>query len=288
MVEDRPSLTAVCVSFARAVATIDRGAPGEGLDFSAQGLLPPAARALLGAVAMGATVSPRTIRAVRALSMGVVDHCEMRSLAIDEVARGALAHGARQLVLLGAGLDARGWRLREAASARVFEVDHPATQRYKRRRAPPSSGNVSFVPVDFERDDLGAELEAAGHDPTVPTLWIWEGVTPYLPIEATRATLRILTDRSGPGSTLAVTYVTPELVRVPDALKPFVTAGFAVLGEPLRGAIAPEAFAGLLESCGLHLASDTGLDDWRSRHEGARAPLVRIEERLAVARTRDA
>src|SRR4051812_38654810 len=152
MFDDLPSLTALAVSFARAVATVDRGAPGAGLDPVAIRLLPAPARAVVDAVAMTSAVTPLPARAVRLLSWGLVDHCELRSLSIDAVARAALRRGTKQLVILGAGLDARAWRLPEAQSARTFEIDHPATQRYKRARAGHATGELHFVPVDFERD----------------------------------------------------------------------------------------------------------------------------------------
>ncbi len=286
MLADLPSLTAVAVSFARALVTLDQGAPGEGLDPVARRLLPGPARAVLSAVSFGEQVSPLTLRALRALSLGLVDHLELRSLAIDAVARRMLGATTRQLVILGAGLDARAWRLREAEGARVFEVDHPATQRYKQPRAGATGANVRFVPVDFERDSLGDCLARAGHDASSPTLWIWEGVTMYLPREATLATLRVVAGRSARGSTLAVTYATPELSSLPSALAPYVERAFRLLGEPLRGAMTQSEVAVALAGVGFDVTEDTGGDDWRRGHCPDRAPRVRIAERLAVATRR--
>src|SRR5439155_9675144 len=187
--------------------TIDGGAPGEGLDPFARLLLPRPVRALVDGIDRASRVSPAVLRAARFVSIGLIDHCELRSLAIDAVARAALEGGVSQLVILGAGLDARAWRLPEASRARTFEVDHPATQRYKRLRLGDGGdrggrADVTFVSVDFERDSLGARLDEAGHDVRDSTLWIWEGVTPYLVREATASTLRIVGDRSAKGSTL--------------------------------------------------------------------------------------
>jgi methyltransferase (TIGR00027 family) len=283
-----PSLTAVAVSFARALVTLDQGAPGEGLDPVARRFLPGPARAVLAAVSLGEQVSPLTIRALRALSLGLVDHLELRSLAIDAVAvaRRVLRSSARQLVILGAGLDARAWRLPEAEGARVFEVDHPATQRYKQPRAGAAGADVRFVAVDFERDSLDACLARAGHDASSPTLWIWEGVTMYLPREATLATLRVVAGRSAAGSTLAVTYVTPELSSLPAALAPYVERAFHLLGEPLRGVMTESEVAVALAEVGFDVVEDGGVDDWGREFCPDRARRARIAERLAVATRR--
>jgi methyltransferase (TIGR00027 family) len=98
----------------------------------------------------------------------------------------------------------------------VYEVDHPASQQAKRARAAGLrmvAGEVRFVPVDFARDDLDDRLAQAGHDPAVPTLWIWEGVVPYLTGAEVRATLAVVAGRSAPASRLVVAYVAPSVVR---------------------------------------------------------------------------
>ncbi|EIV92067.1 class I SAM-dependent methyltransferase [Frankia sp. QA3] len=125
---------------------------------------------------------------------------------------GAVPAAAAQVVILGAGLDGRAWRMAELAATPVFEVDHPASQRDKRDRAgelAPVGSSPRFVPVDFSRDDLAAALAAAGHRRSVPTIWIWEGVVPYLTRGEVARTLRIVGDRSAAGSRLIVHYHTP-------------------------------------------------------------------------------
>ena len=146
----------------------------------------------------------------RAISFGVVDHCELRSLAIDAVVVDALERDVPQFVILGAGLDARALRLAAASRATVFEVDHPATQRYKRARVPVGERAARFVAVDFERDSLNDRLAEAGHDVSRPTVWVWEGTTMYLAPEATRATIDVVARRSAPRSVLAVTNLRPR------------------------------------------------------------------------------
>ena len=137
--------------------------------------------------------------ATRMLSLGMVDHVSLRTAAIDDSVSASVAAGCEQLVILGAGLDGRAWRLEALRDVEVFEVDHPATQAEKRRRVArlaPRAREVRFVAVDFERQRLADRLAAAGHDATRATCWIWEGVTPYLVAPAIESTLHDIGDRS--------------------------------------------------------------------------------------------
>src|SRR5256885_4200213 len=113
---------------------------------------------------------------VRAAAEGVA----ARTVAIDDAVK---ARATPQVVILGAGLDTRAWRMAELAHATVFEVDHPSSQRDKQHRIaalPPPTGPLTLVPVDFTTDRLDNSLHAAGHRADKPTTWLWEGVVPYL------------------------------------------------------------------------------------------------------------
>ncbi|HLY43428.1 MAG TPA: SAM-dependent methyltransferase [Terracidiphilus sp.] len=106
----------------------------------------------------------------------------------------AVAKGVRQIVILGAGLDTFALRNPYAALEMcIYEVDHPATQESKRQRMAEAQLAVPpwliFVPVDFERDDLGEKLAAAGLQQNSPAFFTWLGVTPYLTQEAIGSTL---------------------------------------------------------------------------------------------------
>lgn len=103
-----------------------------------------------------------------------------RTVAIDDAVR---EHSSEQLVILGAGLDARAWRMVELVGTVVFEVDRPATQVNKRERLgkqTPTAAEVRFVATDFAQQGLGEALDRTGHRVDVPTTWVWEGVVPYL------------------------------------------------------------------------------------------------------------
>ncbi|MFN3958452.1 MAG: class I SAM-dependent methyltransferase [Parvularculaceae bacterium] len=100
-----------------------------------------------------------------------------------------------QYVILGAGYDSFVWRRPDLVRRfRVFEVDHPASQAFKRARAGaiglPRCEDVSYVAIDFEKETLISALERSGFDWTAPTFFGWLGVTMYLTTEATEATLR--------------------------------------------------------------------------------------------------
>ena len=151
----------------------------------------------------------------------------------------AIAEGVGQYVILGAGFDTFALRRPDVADrVRVFELDHPATQRAKRERlrrlglAPPP--NLAFVPVDFEVDALDAALASAGFDATRPAFFSWLGVTYYLTLEAIRETLDRIAAGAGPGSFLLLDYKLPTSELPParavaDQLDRFV----ARLGEPM-------------------------------------------------------
>ena len=129
-----------------------------------------------------------------------------RTVAVDDAVR---AGGNRQLVIVGAGLDGRAWRMPELSGVEVFEVDHPASQEDKRQRAAdlrPMVGSLRFVAVDLAEAPLGPALAAAGHDEAVATTWVLEGVIPYLTRQHAAATVAAIVERSAPGSRLVVHY----------------------------------------------------------------------------------
>jgi len=129
-----------------------------------------------------------------------------RTVAIDDAVRAA---GNPQLVIIGAGLDGRAWRMPDLADVAVFEVDHPASQEDKQDRAAglsPTAGSLQFVAVDLAEAPLGPALEEAGHDEAVPTTWVLEGLVPYLTRQQAAATVAAVAARSAPSSRLVVHY----------------------------------------------------------------------------------
>lgn len=176
-----------------------------------------------------------------------------RTVAIDAELRDA---AMPQVVILGAGLDGRAWRMRELASSLVFEVDHPDSQQQKLERIGSLSQKareVRFVPVDFACGDLAHALDAAGHDARLPTAWLWEGVVMYLDRDEIETTLRVIENRSPSGSRLIVAYHQPAWMLL------LLAVIVRRLGEPIRTVLTPRQMRQLLARYGFYTRWDRGL-----------------------------
>lgn len=148
---------------------------------------------------------------------GVVGWLLARERAIDDYLLCMAEEGIEQLVILGAGYDARAYRFaRKLGDAQVFEVDTPATQAAKRQRVEMFLDEVDlalhFVAVDFEKQTLAAELLKAGYDPGKKTLHLLQGVIPYLTDDAVERLLNFVRTQSGAGSAIVFDYVDKAVV----------------------------------------------------------------------------
>ncbi len=149
---------------------------------------------------------------------GVEGFLVARTRFIDDYLQARLDEGIEQLVILGAGFDSRAYRFPSLAGrVKVFEVDHPATQRVKLARLAQIFGatppRVEYVAIDFERAALGQRLRECGYDERLKTLFIWEGVTMYLTPAAVDATLDFVAHHSRPGSSIIFDYVYAAVIR---------------------------------------------------------------------------
>lgn len=183
-----------------------------------------------------------------------------RARFIEDLVEEQAGHGVAQYVVLGAGLDTFAQRRPEiAARLRVFEIDQPGTQAWKRRRLIELGYGIPdwlrLVPVDFEAGaDWWEQLSDAGFDPGRPTVVACTGVTMYLTKDATAATLRRLA-LLAPGSTLAMTFMLPAAL-VDDADRPALEATepqARAAGTPFISFYAPQEM--------LALARDAGFKD---------------------------
>jgi methyltransferase (TIGR00027 family) len=133
----------------------------------------------------------------------------------DDNVADALASGIGQVVILGAGLDTRAYRLVAPAGALAFELDQPTNTDYKLRRLRMIYGGVPqrvhVIPVDFEADDLATVLSSAGFEIKRPALFVWEAVTQYLTEQSVRATFTFLA-KAPAGSRLIFTYVRADFL----------------------------------------------------------------------------
>jgi methyltransferase (TIGR00027 family) len=134
---------------------------------------------------------------------------------IDDKTLEALRTGSEVVVILGAGLDTRAYRLPELAAVPVFEVDLPESIAYKRKQVEDVLGevpsHVRLVPVDFDAQDLGSVLAEHGYELERSAFFVWEGVTQYLSEEGVRDTLRFLA-KAAPGSRLVFTYLRKDFL----------------------------------------------------------------------------
>jgi len=184
----------------------------------------------------------------------------------------AVSRGIRQLVVLGAGLDTFSLR-NPYPDLRIFEVDHPATQAWKRKciadsgLAEPTA--TRFVPVDFERQSLSAELAAAGMQSSEPCFFIWLGVVPYLTKEAIFNTLSWIA--AVPGSEVVFDYSEPAQNRdaVGQATLAFHAARVASVGEPWISFFVPTELAKSMRELGFDEIEDIESGDVAARFSGA-------------------
>ncbi len=255
----------------------------------------PGARQLLSPVwsacyRVASRLTKRAPPARRARGMAQLDVITLRVAAIDAEIEAAVAGGCRQLVILGAGMDTRAFRLEALGAVPVFEVDHPATQAYKRRAAVPlhpRAGSLTYAPVNFERDSLAERMRAAGLRFDVPTVWAWEGVVMYLTDEALRRTLADVARCSAPGSVLLANYHEPD-GKAEGRDRHLIRVLLALLREPQIGTRPRETMHAEVRRAGFDIVSDTRPYEWALRlgaHEpagyGARISHLLVARRAA-------
>src|SRR5262245_56368822 len=180
----------------------------------------------------------------------------VRTRHIDKAFTDALQDGAAQVVILGAGLDSRAYRFKDALrSARVFEVDFPPTQEYKKKRVRQIfhslPTHVTYVPIDFTKQDLATVLDAAGYDRSRKAVVIWEGVSMYLPEAAVDTTLRFVATHAAPGSRIVFDYFLRSTLAAPPPVLRDVMRRLAASGEPIIFGLPDEDPQGFVKQRGL-------------------------------------
>ena len=154
------------------------------------------------------------------LSNGAKAFIAGRERFIDDYIKTGLREGLDQVVILGAGFDTRGYRIPGIEKARVFEIDHPDTQAVKLERLKkvidPLPDYVTFIPVDFNTQQLSERLQSSGYSEHGKTLFIWQGVTYFLSSKGVDTTLSFIANHSGAGSTVIFDYFYNETLRDPN------------------------------------------------------------------------
>jgi methyltransferase (TIGR00027 family) len=206
----------------------------------------------------------------------------------DQLAQAA-ERGVKQYVVLGAGLDTFAYR-NPYSGLRVFEVDHPATQEWKRTRLEEARisipRNVTFAPVDFERESLDDGLFRAGLDREQRAFFSWLGVTPYLTRGAFDGTVRFIASMP-PGSGVVFDYAIERrlLSAVQRMALDAMAERVARAGEPFQLFFHPAALASDLAQMGFGEIEDLGGDAINARYFAARADGLAVggAGRLATA-----
>lgn len=188
-----------------------------------------------------------------------------RSRFVEDELATLVRQGVRQYVVLGSGLDTFAYR-NPFPELRVFEVDFPATQEWKRTVLAEAEiaipANVTFVPLDFEHQTLTEGLAAAGLEIRQSGFFGWLGVVPYLTLEAFRSSIAAIAQLPPP---CAVTF---DFVLSPELLGPRARAAFEMLservssaGEPFQLFFAPEKLKSELHSAGFSQVELTGANE---------------------------
>jgi methyltransferase (TIGR00027 family) len=200
--------TAHLTAWARALGRLTVGEAANG-DYLAERALLPYQRALNRAPKLARWLLERGLP-------GAFGYFNARTQYFDEVLLQEARAGLEQVVILGAGFDSRSLRFSEAMrTARVFEVDMPEVLALRTEHLVGDqniSASAIAVPIDFEREDLGEALRGRGYASAARTLFLWEGVTYYLPEAAVKAVLSLVASQSGPGSSILFDYVTRAFV----------------------------------------------------------------------------
>jgi len=211
-----------------------------------------------------------------------------RTKLIDDALRDALQEGIQQVVILGAGFDCRAYRLEALRNVKVFEVDHPSTLAKKveilAEVLPEIPKTVRFAETDFNRRPLKNVLTEVGFEPSLRTVFLWEGVTNYLTEEAVDSVIRYVATCCA-SSRIIFTYVDGGLldgsVRFEGGER--LLRDVEKLGEPWTFGIVPGELAEFLRRRGLRLERDWPAVEYRKKCWGEEAGKMKGYEFYHVA-----
>ena len=247
MEEGQPSFTALTAAAARAAHLIVDQEPWIFADTLAAQLLGERAEEL---------ISFHKLHGTHPVLAGARVQVTCRSRYTEDALGRAVSRGVGQYVILGAGLDSFAYRGGHAKRVRVFEVDHPATQDWKRRALAaaqvPVPEAVTFVAADLATDSLAGPWLAAGFDTAAPALVSWLGVTMYLTPDAVTDILTAV-GRLAPGTELIADYMLPAGLRdeAGAVYGELVAAASAERGEPWLSCFAPGEMTDMARQAGF-------------------------------------
>lgn len=279
MEEGRPSITAIASAMIRAAHFLWDDDPKIFQDPLALGLSGVENEAALRA-ALNTLLADFAQRATPELAQAFFRHARadttLRQRYTEDELGKAVARGVAQYVILGAGLDSFAYRRPDlATTVCIFEVDHPATQQWKRVRLQelrlPLPSNLTFIPLNFEQQTLAGGLRTGSHRSELPTFVSWLGVTPYLTEGAVFETLQYIASLA-PGSEIVFQYFLPESLLDEESrgLLAMIKAMGAARGEPLLSAFKPTTLAARVKELGFTEVWDLGPAEANARYFAGR------------------
>jgi methyltransferase (TIGR00027 family) len=206
------------------------------------------------------------------IERGLRSFLAVRSRYAEDELHAAIQRGIRQYVILGAGLDTFAYRNPHPQDVlRVFEVDHPNTQNWKRacleKAAIPIPGTLTFSPVDFETRTLEEGLPETGFNTDGSAFFSWLGVTQYLSSDAVFSTLQFVASLPA-GSSIVFDYTLSPSLLNPIAREVFdrFAHRVAMAGEPFRSSFDPSLLKNRLHAMGFGQIEDLGHGELNGRY----------------------
>jgi methyltransferase (TIGR00027 family) len=262
---EEPSESALGVALFRAMAAREAREEIRGMDYLAEKFLPEEFRNIVD--------NPAACEWAKSQAPGSYEFFLARTAFFDGAVREALSANLPQMVFLGAGYDSRPYRFHNLIQGtRILELDVESTQRRKQqllaRAGIPVPVGLTFVPIDFSRENLTQALGRAGFQNTQQTLYVWEGVMYYLSPGAVDQTLEFIRRNSPAGSTLCFDY----LVDAPDMANRYGVAESRrmmrerYLSEPIQTRIAEGTIHSFLLKRGFSITEHLTPEEMEKRY----------------------
>lgn len=206
-IEQRASHTALMAAIHRFIASKEERPSFQGPDALSRLFLPPKANFFLSF----SVIRNFMLKKLHKIVPGGYEYITARTKHFDHLFKVALEENIPQIIFLGAGYDTRAIRFKKFIQhTKIFELDAPTTQQHKKKLLHKNDitipSNTSFVPINFSKENINNVLLKTGYDPSQKSLFIWEGVTMYLPEKAVKETLYFIRNFSGNGSSVAFDY----------------------------------------------------------------------------------
>lgn len=265
--KNRSIQSAHTVSVLRAMAVNEKDQAVRGSDYLAKHFLTPKYSLFVGMMPHGLLR-----RFVQFKAPGSYCFMISRTKHFDNILLQQVKAGVRQVVLLGAGYDTRAFRFAgELQNCSVFEVDFPGTQQYKKKRLRESgsslSSPVTYIPLDFNEEPFERALVRNGFSPWLKTLFLWEGVSYYLPQAVVKQVLQFVST-CAPGSSLLFDYATKSFVNGDHSSYggKQLARWLEKIKEPFLFGMDAGETPGFVHGCGLQLVSDYGPEDFEDMY----------------------